>query len=57
MDRDIKRKNSKTTDISGLEQEFSEEIVDIYEKEASIRSKNAEKYGRGINSTPTMRNG
>ncbi|QGS69067.1 hypothetical protein CV093_13795 [Oceanobacillus sp. 143] len=57
MDRDIKKTNSKPTDTTGFEQEFSEEFVDIYEKEASIRSKNPERYGRGINSTPTMRNG
>ncbi|WP_170138821.1 hypothetical protein [Oceanobacillus chungangensis] len=57
MDRDVKRKKSKPTDTNGFKHEFSEEFVDVYEKEASIRSKNPEKFGRGINSTPTMRNG
>ncbi|RDW17349.1 hypothetical protein CWR48_14220 [Oceanobacillus arenosus] len=57
MDRNDKEKDLTSANRDGIDLEFSEEMVDIYEKEASIKSKNAEKLVRGINSTPTMRNG
>lgn len=51
------RTTKKQNHSDGLDTEFTEEMVDIYEKEAEIRSKNADKIVRGIISTPTLRNG
>ncbi|RLL43649.1 hypothetical protein D8M04_12045 [Oceanobacillus piezotolerans] len=61
MGKDIKMRNAithpsnKRPDV--FDTEFSEEIIDAYERELVERSRNANHSLNSINSNPTFRNG